>query len=585
MILRKLYDYYHHSDNMPNMGCEFKEIQFLIVLSKDGDFLRFEDCRIDNRLSRSYRVIKDIDRTSNICANYFYDKPKYILGYPKGKGKEYDAFTEVVNVTYKKDPTNSDIRAIMAFYSQGSDAILSKVQADPYWSEIAKRLNSYYLSFRIEGDTKIVAEKDEIINLFDDSEEKVEGICMVTGEKTEISRCHSMIKFGNEKCSLVSFNFPSALSDGESQAYNAPVSKEAVFAYTTALNYFLSEKSHNKRTIGDRTFVFWSSDSNALTEQAEKGTFEFFCNSETDKLPDNSHKQVQSVFQSIYNGSLKTTLCNHFYILGLAQNHGRLVVVYWLDILLKNFAKNILRHFNDMEIADFRKEKKPYMGLWHMLSAVNISDKASDVSPNLPEAVAKSIWQGTPYPFTLYSACLRRIKAKHKPSSSSKNTHAASNESKQKQDRQITITRVAILKAYLIRKQYLNSNITVMLDKENTNQGYLLGRLFAVLVKIQEDANGIDSMRERYMNAASTTPATVFATVMNLSVHHAEKLSEGSKIYYEKLKQEIISKLPAGYVAAHLDLQEQGCFFIGYYHQRQDFFTSKDNNNQQNNKN
>lgn len=116
-----------------------------------------------------------------------------------------------------------------------------------------------------------------------------------------------------------------------------------------------------------------------------------------------------------------------------------------------------------------------------------------------------------------------------------------------------------------------------MLDKENTNQGYLCGRLFAVLDKIQEDANNIHSLRERYMNAASTTPAAVFATILNLSSHHSEKLpNEGSRVYFEKLKQEIICKLPADGFPAHLDLQDQGRFFVGYYHQRQDFFTKKD---------
>ena len=118
-----------------------------------------------------------------------------------------------------------------------------------------------------------------------------------------------------------------------------------------------------------------------------------------------------------------------------------------------------------------------------------------------------------------------------------------------------------------------------MLDKENQNQGYLCGRLFAVLDKIQEDANnGIHSIRERYMNSASATPATVFATIINLSTHHIEKLNSSSQVFYEKLKQEIISKLPADGFPSHLDLQDQGRFFVGYYHQRQDFFTAKDNN-------
>ena len=119
-----------------------------------------------------------------------------------------------------------------------------------------------------------------------------------------------------------------------------------------------------------------------------------------------------------------------------------------------------------------------------------------------------------------------------------------------------------------------------MLDKENTNQGYLLGRLFATLVKIQEDANGKDAnvkdtISKRYMNTISCTPAAVFSTIMNLSVHHSAKLSVGKAVYYEKLKQEIIDKLSSNAVPAHLDIQDQGLFFIGYYHQRQDFFTSK----------
>ena len=111
-----------------------------------------------------------------------------------------------------------------------------------------------------------------------------------------------------------------------------------------------------------------------------------------------------------------------------------------------------------------------------------------------------------------------------------------------------------------------------MLDKENTNQGYLCGRLFAVLDKIQEEANNLHSIRERYMNSASSTPAAVFSTILNLSNHHVENLNnEGRKIYFEKLKQEIFSKIDSDGFRAQLDLQDQGRFFIGYYHQRQDF--------------
>lgn len=116
-----------------------------------------------------------------------------------------------------------------------------------------------------------------------------------------------------------------------------------------------------------------------------------------------------------------------------------------------------------------------------------------------------------------------------------------------------------------------------MIDKTNNNPGYLCGRLAAVLEKVQDDANSGNTIRTRYMSAASATPSAVFPAMLNLSVHHSEKLNEGGRIHYEQLKQEIMDKLPADGFPAHLDLNDQGRFFVGYYHQRADFFTKKEN--------
>ncbi len=197
----------------------------------------------------------------------------------------------------------------------------------------------------------------------------------------------------------------------------------------------------------------------------------------------------------------------------------------------------------------------PYQGIYSMLSAVTLGGKSSDAQPNLPEAVLKSIIEEIAYPFPLYSSCIRRIRAELGT---------------------ITIARAAIIKAYLNRLNNNEKKIEIMLDKENVNKGYLCGRLFAVLDKIQEEANNAHTVRERYMNAASSTPSTVFGTLLNLSSHHAEKLNEGRKIQFEQMKQEIIGSLPAEGFPTHLDLQDQGRFFVGYYHQRQDFFTKKE---------
>jgi CRISPR-associated protein Csd1 len=115
----------------------------------------------------------------------------------------------------------------------------------------------------------------------------------------------------------------------------------------------------------------------------------------------------------------------------------------------------------------------------------------------------------------------------------------------------------------------------VSLDLECQRIGYCLGRLFATLEKMQEEANpGLNAtIRDRFYASASSTPVTVFANLLRLSNHHLVKLSIGRKIYFEKLLGEIIAKYDK--FPAHLSLNEQAEFAIGYYHQRQDFFTKK----------
>ena len=564
MILKALYDYYNRCDNLPAKGLEEKEIGFLLVLSPEGQFLRFEDCRIGKDHARIYLVKKHVGRSSAAVANYLYDNSAYVLGYSeKSNGKEQlylDTFKEKVESIGDAFPDNKDITAIRKFYSNSRDMIIELVSQDALWEDIKKNLSKKYstFSFRIEGDLKIVAEKKELLQL-EECNDKAEAddICLVSGKHgpSVETTTATMIPGSQAIAKLVSFQVNSGYdSYGKTKCGNAPISEEAEFAYTTALNSMLQKGSRNKFMLGTRTFVFWASNNNEASKETEESLFDLLgFSEEANDDPNANLMKVRKVFESIYSGTLETGLDDKFYILGLAPNSARIAVVYWSETTLKDFAGKILKHFSDMEIQDTRKDKKPYMGIREIISSVTLGGKMSDATPNLPEAVVKSIFQGLPYPQTLYSACLRRIRAEQK----------------------LTITRAAIIKAYLNRQSNNNKKINIMLDKDNNNQGYLCGRLFAVLDKIQEDANKISSIRERYMNAASSTPSAVFATILNLSVHHSEKLEEGRRIYFEKLKQEILDKVSADGFPTHLDLQDQGRFFVGYYHQRQDFFTSK----------
>ena len=564
MILKALYDYYNRCEELAQKGLELKEIGYLIVIDKDGSFLRIESRMKDKKTAQAFIVLQTVKRSGKkYIPNYLWDNYEYVIGGPGESSKKNRTFINMI-AAFKEQVVNDDyLDAISKFY-KNNDVIENTVKRDLLYDEMLK--SNKNISFLLQGEFKIAAEDKTVWDLvLNRNDEGMDGICLVTGQKSSISRLHSTIKLAKDTGPLVSFKTDRGFdSYGKEQGFNAPIGKNAEFAYTTALNAMLQKGSHNKFGVGDRTFVFWASSNSKVAEQTEESLFDLLgiIDEEFDD-PNAKIEQVRKVFASIDSGSLKTSLDDRFYILGLAPNAARITVVYWSECSLKEFAGMILRHFKDMEVIDTRRDKKPYMGINSMLAAVtrhsNDGKWRNNITPNLTESIVKSIFQGKTYPFTLFSACICRIRAE----TSSKD--------------KVCIARMAIIKAYLNRINDNNKKIEPMLDKSNTNQGYLCGRLFAVLDKIQEDANGISSIRERYMNAASATPASVFATILNLSSHHMEKLTnDGKKIIFEKMKQEIIDKIPASGFPAHLDLQDQGRFFIGYYHQRQEFFTKKE---------
>ena len=568
MILQALYEYYKRCNNLPKKGTELKEIGYLIVIDYSGEFIRLESRMIDKKRASLYLVAQTVQRSGRkFIGNFLWDNCEYVTGYSdKNKDKALmckNAFVERVKEIKNKLPKNQVINAVSCFY-QKYPCVFDVLKDDALWNEMSASTKN--ISFLIQGCTSIAATDEEIIYIAGNQSDGEDlHTCLVTGFKGQTARIHSKVPLqGNAFTSLVSFKDGKGYdSYGKEQGANAPISEEAEFAYTTALNHLLRSDSRNKFLIGNRTFLFWASKDDEAGKQAEESIFNMFGFTEQEDDPNRNIEQVRKTFNAIYSGSLKTSLEDKFYILGLAPNSARIAVTYWSELPLKDFAALILRHFKDMEIVDTRKEKKPYSGLYSILKSVTldgiISGEKSKLQPNLPDAVVKSIFQGVPYPYTLFSGCLRRIRA----------------------EQSINITRAAILKAYLNRLQSDNHKLIKDMDKENTNQGYLCGRLFAVLDKIQDEANNQHSIRERYMNSASSTPAAVFATILNLSYHHSEKLNEGRKVWFEKIKREIVDKISPDGFPAHLDLQDQGRFFVGYYQQTQLFYTKKEEQTEQ----
>ena len=585
MILKALYDYYHRIGDLAPAGMNYKEIAFLIVIDKEGNFVRIEDCHIDNKTCRKFLVPKGARSGSKPKPYLFWDNVEYVFNYTKdhpaldekealdvSKVKEREkaiekaiektlikhrSLVEKYNAIAQQYPDNIGFKAVCSFYEKGE---LDRVKESPLWEKITKK-PTVNISFLLDRELQIIAEDKDLQTLISEKEKQKEvsnlSVCLITGEKAEAVKSTTPTPISGKQPTgrLIAFQKRSGYdSYGKSQGLNAPISKEAADSYTTALNKLLEKDSHNKFIIGTRTFIFWGSTKSEASIEAEESIFSLLGYNESDADdPNRRIEQVRKTFKAIYSGTLNTNLEDRFYFLGLAPNSAREAVIYWDESELKEFAGRILQHFEDMEIVDTRKEKKPYFGLFQIMSAVSLEGKSSNIQPNLPEIVTKSIIEGIPYPYALLLACIKRIRAEQK----------------------IKITRAAIIKAYLNRINDNTKKIEIMVDKENKNQGYLCGRLFATLEYLQERSNGINSIRSRYMNAASATPSAVFPTLLNLSVHHAEKLEKGMQIYFEQIKTEIIEKIVAEGFPTHLTLLDQGRFMVGYYHQRQFFYTKK----------
>lgn len=590
MILDALYNYYNRSDKVAPAGKEYKEIVFIVVIRYDGSFVRIEDTRNEDGNGNKYLVAKSWGRTGTTPQPFhFWDNFSYVFGFSNANigiekddidgdkrtkfekeiaknKKSHKGFVDYVSQMSALHPNDADIKAVSLFYDKNEGGLESLLRNSTIWDSIKRNLTKN-LSFLIEGQTEIIAAKERVIAYsFKGHNDEGNAICLITGNKCSPVTTFTKIKMGKfSDTKLISFQKGSGYdSYGKEQGNNAPISEDAEFKCSAALKKMLEYDSCNRFNIGNRTFVFWASSQSKEAIDIEKSVFDMFGFSKDD--PDKGVEKIRKSFESIFNGHSQFNKEGWFYILGIyPANKARIAVSYWAEIPLMDFVDFILNHFSDMEVVSGRDDQN-YMGLYSMMRAITLDGKIygddSNLQPNLAEAVVKSILQGLPYPQSLFSSCIRRIRAES-----------------DKEANPITVTRAAILKAYLNRTNS-NQKIEIMLDKDNNNQGYLCGRLFAVLDKIQEEANNQHSIRERYMNSASSTPAAVFSTILNLSNHHVENLkNDGRKIYFEKLKQEIISKIDANGFKAQLDLQDQGRFFIGYYHQRQDFFTKNEDNN------
>jgi CRISPR-associated protein Csd1 len=595
MILQALNDYYQRkmsgpdpANRLPAFGLENKEIPFILELSAEGQLVAIKDTRTTEgkrKIAARYLVPQGVKRASGIAANLLWDNAEYVLGLPdakkhaeaekKGKVDEYTARLMDMRAAFKNQiaslPANAQsdlgIRAVLAFFDADPVAAIAP---HPAAAEIVE--TNPTLSFRLAGDVDLVCQRPAVSAACHGNQEgevitgePVAGkpvVCLVTGLIAEPERLHTAIKgvWGAQMAgaNIISFNLDAFKSYGKDQGANAPVSPAAAFAYTTALNHLLARGSRQRMQVGDASTVFWAQ----KQEDADMEPWFADLFGESDD-PDKRTEQVRALFESIKAGRFDGARGeNKFFVLGLAPNAARIAIRFWQVSTLADIAQRTRQWFDDLRIVRAPNEPE-FPSLFRLLAATALLNKADNIPPNLGGDVIRSALNGSPLPATWFNAAVQRCRA----------------------EQRVTYLRAAVLKACINRSiRHANrtstnpeKEITEVLDTSNPSVGYRLGRLFAALERTQEEASpGLNAtIRDRYYGAASSTPVAVFTTLLRLKNHHIAKIgNKGRAVNLEKLMGEIVDGI--GDFPPHMPLQEQGRFALGYYHQRQAFFTKND---------
>ncbi len=572
MILQALYEYYERKaadpeNQMAPLGFEWKEIPFLIVIDKNGKFVRLEDTRQgegNKKTSKQFLLPQGEKRASGIKPNFLWDGPEYVLGANYRNRDDvierHQSFIKRMHATLDKFSDRPVVTAVLDFLDDDPlQQVLMASGDSAAWNELIE--SNANLTFFVEGEGFVVDQMKDLVANWGADEDSQDGLCLITGQKAKVTRIHPAIKgvWGGQPAgaALVSFQINSGYdSYHKTQNYNAPISKRGTFAYTAALNSLLAKGSENRLQLGDSSTVFWAQKKNSTFEKQVKTFFAAAAKEKDD--PDSGAVDAKQSLQSILTGIPTGEQDSLFYILGLSPNAARVSVRFWHAGTIAQFVSHMQQHLDDLDIVAPKNDPER-MGLTYLLGSTVLDWKSENIPPNLAGNVIQAILNNSPYPETLLQQCMRRIRAL----------------------REVGRVRAAILKACTNRKlRRSNPNnekeITVSLDISNKNPGYRLGRLFAVLEKIQEDANpGLNAtIRDRFYGAASSNPVAVFPQLLKLKNHHIAKLDNaGFKIAHERRLTEIMDGFGTE-MPAHLTMDEQARFAIGYYHQRQALFTS-----------
>ncbi|WP_336822038.1 type I-C CRISPR-associated protein Cas8c/Csd1 [Sporosarcina sp. USHLN248] len=536
MYVKRLIEFAEeHPDLFPPIGFQRKKIDWIVDI--DGDQLTF------NNAERIEMTVPTIARSgSGVNPILFVDKPDYVFGWsPTGQEKErsvarHKAYMQLLE-EFVTETDDRDARALLKALNQpipypdkmkNGDFVVFRIDDERYLHE-SKTVQSFW-SRRVQPEP--------------DSKSFVTH-CSFCGEEAPVMERHSInFVVNRERTKMISANKNAYESHNLKNSLISPTCYVCEQKYGQALEYFLQNEpnaNHGEHvfSVGDLTYVYWlrgnSTDANIVTAMSF--------------LHEANLNEIKDQYLQVFKGRQEKANFNNFCLLILSANKGRLVVRGFLEESMGVIQERIIKFLEAQEIGRGR-----LYNLYTLAGAIyqkpSTQLKRIDVQDWFNWA-----FRSTPLPGRILVAMLKRVQAE----GTMYPTHAA------------------VLKSWLV-SQNEGREWTVKTDKTNTAPAYALGRVFAVLEKIQGEATGSkDTLSSRYFGSASTVPRAITGMLIKNAQYHLVKISSNNKgraINLDKRLSKLLNTIEE--LPSSLNLSQQAEFALGYYHEKEDLWTKRE---------
>lgn len=554
--------------------------QIEITINDEGEFV--EAALISKKEGRTLIpvTLKSANRTIKKSPHPFAEQLEFLSGFDTdlqesylGQLKDWDEsaygnkFTHAVYMYVAKNYIIHDLYAVKILESESkADMDKKKLQSTVYKKCLVRWKIKDVLTNEVTDTWKSKEMFQSFISYYNaiiTKESKI-GLCMITGKNVPLTNLHAKNIYPLQSgAKLISSN------DKQEFTFRGTFVKDSEDFLT--VGYEASQKAHNMLRwllnnfgliIGNKMYLYWCPQGKYVPSP-----FEDITNDE-DIISD---KEV--LFHSIFQSDIKGLTEKDDVIIASFESltTGRVALTYYTEVPANDFVRRI---------KSWRESFVPSGTSWRP-SLYTITRYAYGMERN--EKI--DITDGN---YTKHLEELLQCELFDEPFSISLKNILVTKASYPKKYKSLKNRRYLTYIAALVTRKYINDKAgkevyTMILDVDNNDINYLMGRLLAVYEKAELDTYTAEELKCRIPNAVryqtmyAQRPAATLIILQRKIVPYLNKLKRRKyNLYmkYQNLFHEIYEKMDGRDTGLNTKLND--AYILGYYHQKESFYQKEE---------